>query len=140
MLGSSSPVQYNADIRKQREIQVGLALTAMLVTMTGCTTIPVRFTQDHTISESGGYRIEEETSHDFTLEVFYKAYSFFPNPDPAIQEARAYFTRTALEHAKRKGTTIRPFSTVDLHASATRNILDGHYAVYVTGKVIYATE
>lgn len=120
--------------------RLALALTVMLVAMTGCTTIPVRFTQDPTISESGGYRTEEEMSHGFTLEVFYKAYSFFPNPDPAIQEARAYFARTALELAKRKGKTIRPFSTADLHASATRNILDGHYAVYVTGKVIYATE
>jgi hypothetical protein len=120
--------------------RLALALTVMLVTMMGCTTIPARFTQDSTISESGGYRTEEETSHGFTLEVFYKAYSFFPNPDPAIQEARSYFVRTALEIAKRKGRTIRPFSTPDLHASATRNILDGHYAVYITGKVVYATE
>ena len=117
-----------------------MVLILMLVTVSACTTIPARFTQDPGISESGGYRIEEETSHGFTLEVFYKAYSFLPNPDPAIQEARAYFSRIALELAKRKGKTIRPFSTADLHASATRNIMDGHYAVYVTGKVLYAME
>ena len=49
--------------------RLALVLTVMLVAMTGCTTIPTRFTQDPTISESGGYRIEEETSHGLGIRV-----------------------------------------------------------------------
>ena len=87
-----------------------------------CTTVPSRFSHDGSGSDSG-YRVENETEQGFSLEVFYVTYSFFPNPDPAVQEAKAYFIRVASEIAKRKGKTIiRPMST-DLHASPTRNII-----------------
>lgn len=117
---------------------ISVIILLLVVTVSACTTIPKRFQVDPGLSTSGGYIIESETPSGFTLEVFYKSYSFFPNPDPSIQEAKAFFVRVALEIARKKGKTIKPPVSTELSASASRNILDGHYAVYVTGKVEYA--
>lgn len=106
----------------------------------GCATVPDRFTSDPMHSGDGGFRMENESSIGFSLEIFYKEYSFLPDPDNAIQGARTYFRKTAEELAKQRGKTIIPVTIADMHAAATRNILDGYYSVYVTGKVTYSTQ
>lgn len=109
-----------------------------IVGLTACTTIPERFKVDPGLSTSGGYSVESETASGFTLEVFYKSYSFFPNPDPSIQEAKAFFIEVALDIARRNGRKIKQPVSARLNASASRNVLDGYYAVYVTGEAEYS--
>jgi hypothetical protein len=113
---------------------------AIFFLTSACTTVPSRFSQDPSSSDNAGYRVENETSTGFTLEIFYVAYSFFPNPDPAIEEARAYFIRVATDLARKKGKAIVRPTTADLHASPTRNVVVGQYAVYVTGKLVYENQ
>jgi hypothetical protein len=115
--------------------QSGVLILFLLIG--ACTSVPSRFSQDPSISTSGGYRIENESSQGFTLEIFYVAYSFFPNPDPAVQEAKSYFVKVAGQLAQKKGKAIVPPIMAELHASPTRNTVSGEYAVYVTGKVSY---
>lgn len=54
-----------------------------------------RLTPNPDLSPNGGYVVESEDGDGFTLEVFYKSYSFFPNPDASIQEAKDYFVQVA---------------------------------------------
>ena len=104
---------------------------------TGCTTVPERFKQDESIYPNCGYRAESMGTEGFALEIFYKAYAFFPIADPAVQEARECFRRTAATLAKRAGKTIKPLYAPDMNASPTRNIVDANYSVYVTGRVYF---
>jgi hypothetical protein len=105
--------------------------------ITGCTTVPKRFTQDPKLSDHGGYIIEAEDSAGFQLEIFYKSYSFMPNPDDNIQEAKSFFVTVAQELARRRGKAIQPILMSALQTNSTRNIMDGNYSIYVSGKVEY---
>jgi putative SOS response-associated peptidase YedK len=135
------PVIIRTDDRNEvKPMRWALVPLWVVLLLGACTTVPGRFTQDPSISDKGGYRVENETAQSFTLEVFYVAYSFFPNPDPAVQEARDYFIRVASEFAKKKGKKIVRPTTADLNASPTRNTVSGQYAVYVTGKVTYESQ
>lgn len=120
------------------------ALTGMMLALafciTGCTTIPDRFTRDESMSPDCGYHAEPLGNASFALEVFLKSYSFFPSPDAAVQEARECYSKTAALLAKRQGKMIKPITSSDMNTSPTRNIMDGYYSVYVTGKVVYASE
>lgn len=113
---------------------------AFALCATGCTTIPDRFRTSESIYPNCGYRTELVGNAGVALEVFFKKYSFFPNPDDAIQEARECFVRTALELAQRQAKKIMPITAADMSTSATRNIVDAYYSVYVTGKVNYVME
>lgn len=73
----------------------------------------------------------------FALEVFLRKYSFLPVPDEAIVEGRKCFARTAHNLAQVQGKKIVTPTLADMNASATRNIIDGNYSVYVTGNVKY---
>ena len=112
------------------------ALTMLLIS--SCTTVPARFKQNPQISPHGGYVIEAEDTAGFYLEVFYKSYSFLPNPDDNIQEAKSFFVRVAQDLARDRGRTIEPILTSQLKSDTTRNILDGYYAIYVSGRVNYS--
>jgi hypothetical protein len=114
-----------------------LIVLAILLTHS-CTTVPTRFKQNPQISPHGGYVIESEDAEGFYLEVFYKSYSFLPNPDDNIQEAKSFFVRVAQDLARERGKALAPTLTSQLKTNATRNILDGYYAVYVSGRVKYA--
>lgn len=105
---------------------------------TSCTTVPVRFKQNPQISPHGGYVIESEDAEGFYLEVFYKSYSFFPNPDDNIQEAKSFFVRVAQDLAHKRDKLIEPILTSQLKTNSSRNIMDGFYAIYVSGRVKYA--
>ncbi len=121
-------------------MRVAFAALLVLLTLCGCATVPDRFSRDPMLSGDGGYKMDNESSIGFSLEIFYKEYSFLPDPDNAIQGARAYFRKTAEVLAKQRGKTIIPITIADMHPTATRNILDGYYSVYVTGKVTYSTK
>ena len=115
-----------------------LVAILLVLSITGCTTVPKRFTQDSQLSNHGGYVIEAEDSDGFQLEIFYKSYSFMPNPDDNIQEAKSFFVTVAQELARRRGKAIEPILMSALQTNSTRNIMDGNYSIYVSGKVEYA--
>jgi hypothetical protein len=118
---------------------LSLALLAATATQLGCTTIPNRFNTSDAIVEGCGYVVDGESTEGFSLEVAYKEYKFFPSSDPVILAARACFSKTAAELAKRKGKAIVPLTTADMSASTNRNIVDAQYLVNVTGRVRYNT-
>ena len=105
--------------------------------LNSCTTVPARFKQNPH-SPHGGYVIESEDAEGFYLEVFYKSYSFFPNPDDNIQEAKSFFVRVAQDLAHKRDKLIEPILTSQLKTNSSRNIMDGFYAIYVSGRVKYA--
>jgi hypothetical protein len=112
-----------------------LIIAVSLLWVSGCTTIPDRFTQEPDFSDSGGYYVESYTPDGFTLETFYKYYTFMPNPEPAIREAKGYFIRIASELGRRKGKVVMTPSIAELNISPNRNTIDGTYAIYVTGRL-----
>ena len=114
-----------------------VAAFCLLLLITSCTTIPERFKQNPQFSTDGGYVVESEDSEGFNLEIFYKSYSFFPNPDDNIQDARNFFIRIAQDWARERGKAIMPILTSQLTTNATRNIMDGYYAIYVSGRINY---
>lgn len=120
--------------------KIGLILIALVTIFvtTSCTTVPSRFKLRPQISPHGGYVIESEDKEGFYLEVFYKSYSFFPNPDDNIQEAKSFFVRVAQDLAQKRNQAIDPIITSQLMTNSTRNIMDGFYAIYVSGRVKYA--
>ena len=120
-------------------MSVTLALLVATLVPSGCTTIPRRFNTSDTIAESCGYVVEGEDASGFVLEVAYKEYKFFPNADPVIVAARACFSKTATEIARRKGKVIVQLTSADMSATANRNIVDGQYVVNVVGRVRYAS-
>jgi hypothetical protein len=103
----------------------------------GCTTIPGRFQIASNINDRLGYVIEKEDNKGFYLETFYHEHSFLPNPDKSIENARAYFVELANDIASKKGREINPIAKSSLNANATRNIIDGRYSVYVSGRIDY---
>lgn len=102
-----------------------------------CTTVPSRFTKTPDISKDGGYFVEYEDNTGFFLETFFKSYSFVPNADDNIQEAKTYFVKVAQMISEDKNKPIKPILKSQLRADSTRNILDGYYAINVSGKVEY---
>ena len=121
------------------KVFAGIALTVAFG-VTGCTTMPDRFVSDKSIFPNCGYSTEPIGNTGFALEIFIKNYSFTPSPDASIQLGRECFTKTAVELAKRQRKRIVPMMSVDMNTSATRNIIDANYSIYVTGKVTYASE
>ena len=103
----------------------------------GCTTIPDRFTTSASEPDCA-HNTESITEVGFALEVFLRKYSFLPVPDEAIVAGRKCFVRTAQNLAELKSKKIVAPTLADMNASATRNIMDGTYSVYVTGNVRYA--
>ena len=104
---------------------------------TGCTTIPSRFQNYPQISPNGGYIIESEDENGFSLEIFYKSFSFTPSPDDNIQDAKNFFIRIAQDFASKRKHSIKPIIASQLKTSFSRNIIDGMYAIYISGKVYY---
>ena len=51
--------------------------------------------------------------------------------------ARAYFVELANDIASKKNRKINPIIKSSLNTNATRNIIDGRYSVYVSGRVDY---
>lgn len=121
---------------RSKIIQLILAAIAFTI-ITGCTTVPPRFNQVPSESANTGYVIELEDSNGFHLETFLKSYSFFPNPDDNIQEAKQSFIRIAQFLAEERGRKSKPIIPSMLQANATRNIVDGNYSIYVSGRVDY---
>jgi len=117
-------------------IKTATIATAILL-ITGCTTVPKRFHQNKGISANGGYLIEQADATGFYLETFYKSYSFMPSPDDNIQVAKDYFAKIAHTIAANKQKRIKPILKSQLKSSATRNILDGVYSIYTSGRVNY---
>lgn len=113
-----------------------IVLLGVLV-LEGCTTIPDRFAKSESEPDCG-HRSEPIAANGFALEVFLKKYSFLPNPDASIVAGRECFTKTAQTLAQKAGKKIVAPTLADMNASATRNIMDGTYSVYVTGKVMFA--
>jgi len=113
-------------------------LLLVTIAMTGCTSMPKRFTQDETFGEEVGYSIDNRTDTGFTLEVAVMRYSFTANPDKSIQEARETFVKVAQELAKRENRTIEQISKADLQVTLNRNAVDGVYLTYVIGKITYS--
>ena len=105
------------------------------LSMGACTTVPSRFTPTPELSSNGGYSIEAEDTKGFYLETFYKSYSFVPNADDNIQEAKGYFIEVANYLARERSKTIKPIIKSQLRADSTRNIIDGYYAINVSGRV-----
>ena len=114
------------------------AVALMALMVAGCTTVPQRFTQNPQLSQKGGYLIEAEDVAGFQLELFYKSFSFFPKPDDSIQDARNFFVRIAQDVARNRGRAVKPILFSALQTNSTRNIIDGFYAVYISGRVEYA--
>lgn len=122
-------------------MKIATFILACLIVLlaSSCTTIPARFTNDAQLSPNGGYVVEAEDSGGLYLEVFYKSYSFFPDPDDNIQEAKSYFVTVAQELARQRGKAIEPIIRSQLKTNATRNIIDAFYSIYVSGRVNYFT-
>jgi hypothetical protein len=112
-----------------------LLIIIQLIGLCGCTTIPGRFQPASHINDRIGYVVEKEDDKGFYLETFYYEYSFFPNADKSIENGRAYFAELANEIASKRGRQINPIIKSSLNVNATRNIIDGKYSVYVSGRV-----
>lgn len=105
-----------------------------------CTTIPNRYLEDPSVSKNGGYIIEDENNAGFYLDVFYKSYSFAPNPDDNIQDAIDYFKKIASNKAKDRAKSLKLIKKSQLEINTTRNSIDGYYSIYVSGKVEYGPD
>ena len=105
--------------------------------LSSCTMVPERFNQAQYLSPNGGYVVESEDTNGFNLEIFFKSYSFVPNPDDNIQEAKSFFIQVANKVASKNGKAINPIIQSQLNVNSSRNILDGNYAIYVSGFVSY---
>ena len=116
-----------------------LTIVSAAAMQLACTTIPSRFNSSDAIVEGCGYVVDSDGAQGFSLEVAYKEYKFFPSSDPVILAARACFSKTAAELAKRKGKSIVPLTSADMSATANRNIVDAQYLVNVTGRVRYVS-
>ena len=85
-----------------------LLIIIQLIWLCGCTTIPGRFQPASHINDRIGYVVEKEDDKGFYLETFYYEYSFFPNADKSIENARAYFAELANDIASKRGRQINP--------------------------------
>ncbi len=108
-----------------------------ILLLASCTVVPDRFQQYQNGDMSGGYVIEYEDAGGFDLETFYKSYSFTPNPDDNILEAKNYFRTVAMHLASQKQKNIERILSSQINVNSGRNILDGNYAIYVSGFVKY---
>lgn len=119
---------------------IRLAGASLLIAaaLAGCTTVPDRFAPDPADPKNCGYRMEPTSIPGFALEVFYREYKFLPSPDEPVQNAKQCFIRTAERLSKEKGKSIKPILLGDINAAPARNIMDGTYTVYVTGRVQFS--
>ena len=114
-----------------------IAITIALF-LGACTAVPSRFTRTPDIDTNCGYTIEAEDSAGFYLETFYVSYSFIPNADDNIQNAKGYFIKVANHLAQERSKTIQTIIKSQLRTDSTRNIMDGNYAINVAGRVDFA--
>lgn len=114
-----------------------IAFIFLSLALSACTSIPNRYIQDESISSNGGYIIEDQDNSGIYLDVYYQSYSFAPRQDDDIQEAIAYFKELATKLAKAKGHSVKPIRRSQLKIDATRNIVDSHYSIYISGKAEY---
>lgn len=113
---------------------------AVAVLLTSCTTTPRRFTRDKTTPRGCGYHVESAGRDGFILEVFFHGYSFMPGTDDEIQAARKCFRISATSVAAKMGRKIQMPTSADMAASTSRNPVDAHNSVYISGRVWFARE
>ena len=89
------------------------------------------------VAGNGGFVVEAESNTGFNLETFYKSYSFVPNPDDNIQDAKEYFTKVAKKLSEQRGKEMKPVLKSQLRTNSSRNVIDSNYAIYVTGFVAF---
>ena len=100
-----------------------------------CTSIPSNYSAVPRGPEELGFRIGVEQDNAFELFIFYHSYSFMPDASDEIQEAVNHFRTTAEWVANEKERLTVPILESLLTVSTTRNIIDGHNSVYVSGLV-----
>lgn len=109
-------------------------------TTSGMTYVPKRFARDAGTPEHCAYYVESTTSEGFVLEVLFSQYSWDPSPDEELVKGRSCFADVARNLARGKGRGVAPITSADVDTMFSRNEVDAHNSVYVTGRVRYARE
>jgi hypothetical protein len=116
---------------------MSIILVLVMFVFCGCTTL--RTPQRFTVSDNGKiyYCIDGEDDKGFDLEVYYNEYSFFPNPESAIQNSKSLFIEQASYIAEQKNKEIHPIKRTRISTSVSRDIISAFYTVFASGRVDY---